>query len=155
MGLSPRDSRLPQQFLEQELSPLRSRSSHDSDDSLRALELLDGVAPRTLHRRSFSGSSFGLERDLLPLSASLSEPDEVRSIIGEKSIGLTNGTPVALNFECQDIFQHSLGVALVVGLQVSSKHFFSLDKAIHYLCIDWVRYIVCQCLTQRIEVYRH
>jgi hypothetical protein len=86
------DPRLPQEFSEPELSSLRSRSSHDSDDSLTALELLEGAAPTTLHRgRSFSGSSFGFERDLLPLTASLSEPDEVRSAIGEKSIGLING----------------------------------------------------------------
>jgi hypothetical protein len=86
------DPRHPQEFPEQELSSLRSRSSHDSDDSLTALELLEG-APTALHRgRSFSRSNFGFERDLLPLTASLSEPDEVRSVIGEKSIGLINGT---------------------------------------------------------------
>lgn len=72
---------------------MRSRSSHDSDDSLAALELLEGAAS-TAHRRarSFSGSHFGFERDLLPLSASLSEPEEVRSVSGEKTIGLINGT---------------------------------------------------------------
>lgn len=85
------DSRLPQESSDQELSSLRSRSSHDSDDSLTALELSGRAAPTTRHRgRSFSVSSFGFERDLLPLSAS--EPDEVRSVIGEKNIGLINGT---------------------------------------------------------------
>ncbi len=85
-------SRLPQDF-EQERSSLRSRSSHDSDDSLAALELLEGAAPTAHHRaRSLSGSIFGFERDLLPLSASLSESEEVRSAIGEKTIGLINGT---------------------------------------------------------------
>lgn len=85
-------SRLPQDF-EQELSSLRSRSSHDSDDSLAALELLEGVAPTAHHRaRSLSGSSFGFERDLLPLSASLSESEEVRGVSGEKTIGFINGT---------------------------------------------------------------
>ena len=73
--------------------PLRSRSSNDSDDSLRALELLEGTAPSTLQRgRSVSMSSFSFERDLLPLTASLSEPDEVRSAVAEKSIGLIDGT---------------------------------------------------------------
>lgn len=90
MSLSPKgqhaDPRPPQEF------SLPSRSSHDSDDSLRALELLDGMAPSALHReRSFSMSSFSFERDLLPLTASLSEPDEVRSAVAEKSIGLING----------------------------------------------------------------
>ena len=90
MSLSPKgqhaDPRPPQEF------SLPSRSSHDSDDSLRALELLDGMAPSALHReRSFSMSSFSFERDLLPLTASLSEPDEVKSAVAEKSIGLING----------------------------------------------------------------
>ena len=86
------DSRLPQEFSEQERSSLHSRSSHDSDDSLTALELHGRAAPTGHRGRSFSGSSFGFERDLLPLSASLSEPDEVRSVVGDKSIGLINGT---------------------------------------------------------------
>lgn len=95
MSLSPRgqhaDSR--SRTLQESSVPLRSRSSHDSDDSLRALELLEGAAPSTMHRgRSFSISSFSLERDLLPLTASLSEPDEVRSAGAEKSIGLIDGT---------------------------------------------------------------
>ena len=88
-------ARLPQVFVEQDRSSLRSRSSHDSDDSLAALELLGGAAPTAHHRArslSLTGSNFGFERDLLPLSASLSEPEEVRSAIGEKSIGLINGT---------------------------------------------------------------
>jgi hypothetical protein len=86
-------SRLPQDFVEQERSSLRSRSSHDSDDSLAALELLEGAAPTARHRaRSLSGSNFGFERDLLPLSASLSESEEVRSASGEKTIGFINGT---------------------------------------------------------------
>jgi len=88
------DSRLPQRFTDQERSPLRSRSSDDSDDSLSALELLGGAAPKALHRgRSLSQSGFRFERDLLPLSASLSESEEVRSAIGEKNIGVINGTP--------------------------------------------------------------
>lgn len=94
MSVSSSASRLPQRFAEQERSSLHSRPSHDSDDSLSALELLEGAAPRALRRdRSLSGSSFHFENDLLPLSASLSEPDEVRSVTGDKSIGLVNGTP--------------------------------------------------------------
>jgi hypothetical protein len=122
MSFAPSISRLPLEFSEQEQSPLRSRSSRDSDDSLRALELLEGAAPRTLRKgRSFSGSNFGFERDLLPLSASLSEPDEVRSASGEKNIGLVNGTPELTScLHCP----YSLGVALVVGLQASFEHFF-------------------------------
>jgi len=93
MSSPPSDSRLPSEP-EHELSSLRSRSSHDSDDSLTALELLEGAAPRTLHRgRSFSRTSFGLERDLFPLSASLSESDDIRSASGDKNIGLINGAP--------------------------------------------------------------
>ncbi len=92
MSLSPKGQHADSRPL-QEFSALRSRSSHDSDDSLRALELLEGTAPSALHRgRSVSMSSFSFERDLLPLTASLSEPDEVRSAIAEKSIGLVNGT---------------------------------------------------------------
>lgn len=92
MSVSPSASRLPQRFAELDRSSLHSRSSHDSDDSLSALELLEGAAPRGLRRdRSLSGSSFRFESDLLPLSASLSEPDEVRSVTGEKNIGLING----------------------------------------------------------------
>jgi hypothetical protein len=88
------DSRLPQEYSEQERSSLHSRSSHDSDDSLTALELHERPASRGHKGRSFSGSSFRFERDLLPLSASLSEPDEAsRSVSGDKTIGLINGTP--------------------------------------------------------------
>ncbi|KAI0065364.1 L-methionine transporter [Artomyces pyxidatus] len=89
-------------------SPPLSRSSHDSEGSLRALEFYDGPAPPTGQRgRAYSLSGFGFERDLLPLSASLSEPEEVRTLAGEKNIGLVNG------------------VALVVGLQIGSGIFSS------------------------------
>ncbi|TFY62900.1 hypothetical protein EVG20_g6536 [Dentipellis fragilis] len=87
-------------------SPPYSHSSHDSNDSLRALELSDGPAPPG-RARSYSVGGFDFERDLLPLSASLSEPDEARAAASEKSIGLVNG------------------VALIVGLQIGSGIFSS------------------------------
>jgi len=99
--------RLPQDILEQERLSLRSRSSRGSDDSLTALELLESAAPTAHHKtRSFSGSSFGFERDLLPLSASLSEPDELRSVSGEKTIGIINGMLELishLDIDCMDV----------------------------------------------------
>lgn len=79
-------------------SPPYSRHSHgsDSDDSLRALELSEGPllaeAPRS-RARSYSVSGFDFENDLLPLSASISEPDSGRAESREKHIGLVNGTP--------------------------------------------------------------
>lgn len=75
-------------------SPPYSRSSQDSDDSLRALEISDGPllaeAPRS-RARSYSVSGFDFQAELLPLSASLSEPDVQREP-REKNIGLVNGT---------------------------------------------------------------
>jgi hypothetical protein len=59
----------------------------------------------------------------------VSEPDEVRSASGEKSIGLINGTLELASRETlivRTIF--SLGVALVVGLQVSSGQLFPINK---------------------------
>ncbi|KAI0950592.1 hypothetical protein AcV7_009010 [Taiwanofungus camphoratus] len=89
----------------------RSRSSHDSDDSLRALEISEGPlladTPRTARGRSYSISGFDFQRDLLPLSASLSEPESVRGESHEKSLGIING------------------IALVVGLQIGSGIFSS------------------------------
>jgi len=78
-------------------SPPLSRHSNDSDDSdaLRALELSEGplgadhVRPR--RGRSYSSTGFDFQLDLLPLSASLSEPDTSRTDGGEKSISLLNG----------------------------------------------------------------
>lgn len=79
------------------------RSSHDSDDSLRALELTD-CSPGSLSRasrhpsRSRSGSGYQFEPDLFQLTATL---DDVKSAeLGEKRIGFLKG------------------VALCVGLQV-------------------------------------
>lgn len=74
-------------------SPPYSRSSHDSDDSLRALEISDGPllaeAPRS-RARSYSVSGFDFQQDLLPLTSSISEPDVHREP-REKNIGLING----------------------------------------------------------------
>lgn len=72
-----------------------ARYSQDSDESLRALEISDGPllaeAPRTGRGRSYSVSGFDFQNDLLPLSASLSEPESVSAESKEKHIGLVNG----------------------------------------------------------------
>ncbi|KAF6765237.1 L-methionine transporter [Ephemerocybe angulata] len=88
--------------------PSSPRGSQDSDDSLRALELSDGPAIRPSGRnRSYSLTGFDFERDLIPLSASVTDPgiDPVES--SEKNVGLING------------------IALIVGLQIGSGIFSS------------------------------
>lgn len=86
------------------------RSSHDSDDSLRALELTEGPSgyPAGRNRssmhltRSYSLSGFQFEPDFFQLTSTLDDPDDVKSgELGEKKqIGFMKG------------------VALCVGLQV-------------------------------------
>ena len=90
------------------------RSSHDSDDSLRALELTEGpsgysVAPTNPRTRSYSVSGFKFEPDLFQLSSTLDDPgNEGSGELGEKKqIGFAKG------------------VALCVGLQVRIRaHIF-------------------------------
>ena len=89
---SPRSPRAPKY----DDSPTYSRLSHDSesDESLRALEISEGplLAEDSRGRgRSYSVSGFDFENDLLPLSASLSEREDVRAESREKHIGLLNG----------------------------------------------------------------
>ncbi|TFK76407.1 L-methionine transporter [Pluteus cervinus] len=88
------------------------RLSHESDDSLRALEVpgeQDSLQPsRQAHRgRSYSISGFEFQHDLLPLSTSITDPDVARSDPQEKSMGLLSG------------------IGLVVGLQIGSGIFSS------------------------------
>ena len=86
------------------------RSSHDSDDSLRALELTEGPSgyssglsdSGTRPLRSYSVSGFQFEPSLFQLTTTLDDPGEEKTgELGEKKrIGFMKG------------------VALCVGLQV-------------------------------------
>ncbi|GLB34923.1 putative amino acid permease [Lyophyllum shimeji] len=91
-------------------SPGTHRQSSESDeDSLRALEIFEGpaAAPRFGRGRSYSISGFEFQHDLLPLSTSLTDPDDAHGEGSEKSVGLVNG------------------IALIVGLQIGSGIFSS------------------------------
>ncbi|KZT58955.1 amino acid transporter [Calocera cornea HHB12733] len=86
-----------------------SATPRSSTESLRALEFSDGVPPiRAGRGRGFSISSvatFDFQNNLLPLS--LTELDEEKEVVGERTIGLFNA------------------IALVVSLQIGSGIFSS------------------------------
>ena len=78
-------------------SPPLSRSSHDSNEELQALEYSEGPIQATRFGRggrSFSISGFDFQHALLPLAASMSDPEAVTDVASEKSIGLVNGKPL-------------------------------------------------------------
>lgn len=88
-------------------SPPLSHASHASNESLRALELTEGpidISRNVRPGRSYSISGFDFQADLLPLSASLSEPDRGSEAGGEKSISLLNGEHVLLYYYTLDPF---------------------------------------------------
>ncbi|KZO95847.1 amino acid transporter [Calocera viscosa TUFC12733] len=86
-----------------------SATPRSSTESLRALEFSDGVPPiRAGRGRGFSISSvatFDFQNNLLPLS--LTQLDEEKEVVGERTIGLFNA------------------IALVVSLQIGSGIFSS------------------------------
>lgn len=106
-------------------SPSLSRSSHDSDDSLRALELSDGpikLSTMGTRARSFSMGGFNFEQDLLPLSTSLSDPVASGSgAHGERSINLVSGMCTIIHYHnrLSQRLPTFKGIALIIGLQVS------------------------------------
>ncbi|KAG1756731.1 amino acid permease-domain-containing protein [Suillus paluster] len=110
---------MPEVFYDDDLSPpasLKSSEEHhrltfgsanDSSDSLRNLELSEGPMSERGRPRSYSITGFDFQRDLLPLSSSLSEPDTSRGESGQKDITLLHG------------------IGLIVGVQIGSGIFSS------------------------------
>lgn len=73
--------------------PLSPRGSHESDESLRALELSEGPLEIPRRQRAYSVTGFDFQSDLLPLTASLSDAEAPAGAEqGEKNIGLFKGT---------------------------------------------------------------
>lgn len=89
------------------------RSSNDSDDSLRALELTEGPSgyptalntSRTHLARSYSVSGFQFEPDLFQLTATLDDPDEQKGgEIGEKKrIGFLKGVALCVGSQVRTL----------------------------------------------------
>ena len=138
---SPRSPRAPR-----DESPPYSRTSNESEESLRALELSEGPlladSPRSRSRaRTYSVSGFDFENELLPLSASISEREDIRTEPREKHIGLLNGVLhiriFALNYKASDV-----GIALCVGLQVRVSQTHVLLVYCSLTCTDWFGDIV-------------
>ncbi|PPR08085.1 hypothetical protein CVT24_010546 [Panaeolus cyanescens] len=83
------------------------------------LELSDGPAPinsRT-RGRSYSVSGFDFQQDLLPLSASVSDPSTLTASVQEKNISLVNGIALVVGLQvfCVVVANtHSVGASLVV-----------------------------------------
>ena len=107
--------RSPLNTAEYERSP---RHSNDSEESLRALEVSDGPQLRTGRGRSYSISGFNFQHDLIPLTASLSEPDTLHDPT-DKNISLLNGKLSMLSrYATEVLLTLREGVALIAGLQV-------------------------------------
>jgi hypothetical protein len=73
-------------------SPPLSRSSLDSNESLRALEVTDGLGSGRRPTRSYSVSGFQFEDDLLPLT--LSEAAQPGREQVPKNVGIIKGTVI-------------------------------------------------------------
>ena len=87
------DANLSDSCMRTHLGILDSRGSLDSDESLRALELSEGQLdePRPFRGRSYSIGGFDFQHDLLPLSTSLSEPEQTVDASAERNVSLLNG----------------------------------------------------------------
>jgi hypothetical protein len=97
------------------------------------LEVLDGPQTTTLRPsrgRSYSISGFNFQHDLIPLTASLSEPDTLHDGT-EKNINLLNGKLSSLSMYALVVSSTpSKGVALIAGLQVAFQS-ATMDLHVH------------------------